>query len=180
MFDAVVVGFVALAAGIGAWKGLAWQLGAVIAPVAGLAVAWPLSAGLAPHLSMRAPFDRWAAFALLYALVTLVVFAVAAWIRRALEKAELGAWDRHLGFVLGGLKGFLLAIVLTAAALAMSGELRDRVRESRAGGLMAQAVRTVRPALSPSASDLLSPWLDLLSFDSPAARSGSAGRKEAL
>jgi uncharacterized membrane protein required for colicin V production len=111
---------------------------------------------------MRAPFDRWAAFALLYALVTLVVFAVAAWIRRSLQKAELGAWDRHLGFLLGAAKGFLLALVFTAAALALSGGLRDRVRESRSGELMAQAVRTVRPVLSPSASDLLSPWLDLL------------------
>jgi hypothetical protein len=27
---------------------------------------------------------------------------------------------------------------------------------------MARAVKTVRPVLSPAASDLLSPWLDLL------------------
>jgi membrane protein required for colicin V production len=159
VFDTVVVGFVALIAGIGAWKGFAWQLGAVLAPVAGLLVAWPLSAGLAPHLSVRAPFDRWAAFALLYVLVTLVVFVAALGIRRMLERAQLGAWDRHLGFVLGAVKGFLLAIVLTAGALAVSGDLR--VRETRAGELMAQAVRAVRPALSASASDLLSPWLDL-------------------
>lgn len=158
MFDAVVVGFVALAAGIGAWMGFARQLGAVLAPVAGLAAAW----GLAPHLPMRAPFDRWAAFALLYVLVTLVVHLVALAIRKMLERAELGGWDRHLGFVLGAVKGFALALVFTAAALAISGDLRAQVRESRAGGLMAQAVRTVRPALSPSASDLLSPWLDLL------------------
>jgi len=162
MFDAVVVGLVALAAGIGAWKGFAWQVGAILGPVAGLAAAWPLSARLAPHLSMAAPADRWAAFALLYVLVTLVVFAAALGIRKLLERAELGAWDRHLGFVLGGAKGVLLAILFTAAALAVSGEARERVRESRAGGLMAQAVRTVRPALPPSASDLLSPWLDLL------------------
>jgi membrane protein required for colicin V production len=162
VFDVVVAAFIALIAGIGAWKGFAWQVGAILAPVAGLAAAWPLSAGLAPHLSMRAPFDRWAAFALLYVLVTLVVYLIALAVRKMLERAELGAWDRHLGFALGAVKGFLLAIVFTAAALALSGDLRHRVRESRAGEVMAQAVRTVRPALSPSASDLLSPWLDLL------------------
>ena len=162
IFDALVVLFVALVAGIGAWKGFAWQLGAILAPIAGLATAWPLSAGLAPHLALRAPLDRWAAFAILYALVTLVVFLVAMITRRALERAQLGAWDRHLGFLLGAAKGFVLALVFTAAALALSRDLRDRIPETRAGGFMSRAVKTVRPILSPAASDLLSPWLDLL------------------
>ena len=162
IFDTLVVAFVVLAAGIGAWKGFAWQLGAILAPVLGLTTAWPLSAGLAPHLSLRAPLDRWAAFALLYALVTLVVFLLALATRRTLEKAQLGAWDRHLGFVLGAAKGCVLAIVFTAAALAVSRDLRQRIPETRTGGIMALAVKSVRPILSPSASDLLSPWLDLL------------------
>lgn len=167
VFDTIVVGFVALVAAVGAWKGFAWQLGAVLAPVAGLAVGWPLSAGLAPHLSLRSPLDRWAAFAILYVLVTLVVYLVALGFRKMLERAELGAWDRHLGFALGAVKGFLLALVFTAAALALSGDLRERVRETRAAGLMAQAVRTLRPVLSPSASDLLAPWFDLLEPQRP-------------
>ena len=162
IFDSLVVLFVALVAGIGAWKGFAWQLGAILAPLAGLTAAWPLSAGLAPHLSLRAPLDRWAAFAILYALVTLVVFLVAMMTRRALERAQLGAWDRHLGFLLGAAKGFVLALVFTAAALALSRDLRDRIPETRTGGFMSRAVKTVRPILSPAASDLLSPWLDLL------------------
>ena len=162
IFDALVVAFVVLVAGIGAWKGFAWQLGAILAPLAGLAAAWPLSAGLAPHLELRAPLDRWAAFAILYALVTLVVFLVAALARRMLERAQLGAWDRHLGFLLGAAKGMVLAIVFTAAALAASRDLRRQIPETRAGILMSRAVKTVRPALPPAASDLLSPWLDLL------------------
>jgi uncharacterized membrane protein required for colicin V production len=162
IFDALVVLFVALVAGIGAWKGFAWQLGAILAPVLGLTTAWPLSAGLAPHLALRAPLDRWGAFAILYALVTLVVFLFAMLTRRMLEKAQLGAWDRHLGFVLGAVKGFTLALVFTAAALALSRDLRAQIPETRAGGFMSRTVKTVRPILSPSASDLLSPWLDLL------------------
>ena len=162
MFDALVVAFVVLVAGIGAWKGFARLVGAVIAPVAGLAVGWPLSAGLAPHLSLRAPLDRWTAFAILYILITLVVFLAALGIRKLLERAELGSWDRHLGFAFGAIKGFVLAIVLTAGALAFSQELRPQVRATHAGGLMSRAVRTVRPVLSPAATDLLAPWLDLL------------------
>lgn len=162
MFDALVVAFVVLVAGLGAWKGFSRLVGAVVAPVAGLAVGWPLSAGLAPHLALRAPLDRWTAFALLYILLTLVVHLVALGVRKMLERAELGSWDRHLGFAFGAVKGFVLAIVLTAGALAFSQELRPQVRGSRAGELMSAAVRTVRPVLSPAASDLLAPWLDLL------------------
>lgn len=162
LFDALVVAFVAIVAGIGAWRGFARLLGAVAAPVAGISVGWPLSAGLAPHLTLRAPLDRWVAFAILYLLITLVIFLMVLAIRTTLERARLGSWDRHLGFALGAVKGFALAIVLTAGALAFSQELRPQVRATRAGGLMSRAVRIVRPVLSPAASDLLSPWLDLL------------------
>jgi uncharacterized membrane protein required for colicin V production len=162
LFDALVVGFVALAAGIGAWKGFAWQLGATLAPIAGLAAGWPLSAGLAPHLGLRAPMDRWAAFALLYMLITLLLYVAALALRRLLERAELGGWDRHLGFAAGALKGFALAVLLTAGALSFSKELRAQIPGTRAGGLMAQALRTVRPALPRSAAELLGPWFELL------------------
>src|SRR4026207_1825465 len=53
-FDALVVMFVALVAGIGAWKGFAWQLGAILAPIAGLATAWPAPGGLAAPPARRA------------------------------------------------------------------------------------------------------------------------------
>jgi len=177
VFDALVVLLVALVAGIGAWKGFAWQVGAILAPLAGLAAAWPLSAGLAPHLALRPPVDRWAAFAILYALVTLVVFLVAMAIRRMLERAELGPWDRHLGFLLGAAKGFVLALLVTAGALALSRDLRTRIPETRAGDFMARTVKTVRPILSPAVSDLLSPWLDLLE---PPQRRSSASLRHGL
>jgi uncharacterized membrane protein required for colicin V production len=159
-FDAVVVGIVALAAAVGAWKGFAWQLGATLGPVAGLAAGWPLSAGLAPHLGLRAPLDRWAAFAFLYALVTLVVYLTALALRRRLERAELRGWDRHLGFLAGAANGFALALLLTAAGLAYSPVLRTRVPATRSGEVLTRTVRTVRPALPPAAVELLGPWFE--------------------
>jgi len=162
VFDALVVLLVALVAGIGAWKGFAWQLGTILAPVAGFAAAAPLSPLLAPHLSIRAPYDRWAAFALVYIVATLLVHLAALAIRRRLERADLRAWDRHLGFLLGAAKGILLALLFTAAALAISEDLRSQFPATHAGSAMAQAVRTLRPALPPAASDLLAPWLELL------------------
>jgi len=158
VFDALVVGFVALAAAIGAWKGFAWQVGAILAPIAGITAGWPLSAALAPHLSLRAPLDRWAAFGLLYLGITLIIHLGALGIRKMLDRAHLGAWDRHLGFLAGALKGCALAMALTVACLTFSTELRARIPQTRTAGLMARAFETVRPALPPAAAELLAPW----------------------
>lgn len=166
MFDALVVAFVALAAGIGAWKGFAWQVGAILAPIAGFAAGWPLSAHVSHLFGLRAPLDRWAAFGVLYMVVTLAVFLAALGVRRMIRRAQLTAWDRHLGFLAGAAKGFALAVVLTLGALAFSSEWRGRVRETRTGDLMAQAVRAVRPVLP----DALDPWFRLLLEPPPQRR----------
>jgi membrane protein required for colicin V production len=161
-FDAFILGLVAFVAAVGAWKGFAWLLGATWAPIAGLAVGWPLSAGLAPQLGLRAPLDRAAAFAILYVLITLLVYLAAIALRRRLEEAQLGGWDRHLGFVFGAVKGMVLALLVTAAALSASKDLRSRLPATRSGELMAQVVRAVRPALPRSAAELLGPWFEVL------------------
>jgi uncharacterized membrane protein required for colicin V production len=155
LFDALVVTFVALAAGIGAWKGCARQLAGMLAPVAGIAAGWPLSAEI-PTL------NRWLAFGLLYLLITLVVFGVAALVRRRLERAKLEGWDNHLGLVLGAAQGCVFAVALTLIAMAVSHDLREIVPSTRTGNLMVTAIRELRPLLSQGASDLLDPWFSLL------------------
>ncbi len=155
LFDALVVAFVALAAGIGAWKGCARQLAGILAPVAGFAAGWPLSAEI-PSL------NRWLAFGLLYVLITLLVFGAAALARRRLERVKLEGWDNHLGLVLGVAQGCVFAVALTLIAMAVSHDLRETVTSTRTGGLMATALRELRPLLSQGAADFLDPWFDLL------------------
>jgi len=155
LFDGLVIAVVALGAGIGAWKGFARQLAGILAPVAGIAAGWPLSAAI-PAL------PRWAAFGLLYLLITLLVFGAAALARRRLERARLEGWDNHLGLVLGAAQGCVLAVALTLLALSASTELREAVTSTRTGGLMAAAVRELRPLLPSSAADVLDPWFALL------------------
>ena len=158
VFDLLGAGFVLLAAVLGAWKGFAWQVASVISPVAGIALGWPLSEKLAPHLEAASPFDRWAAFAILFVLVSMVVYLLALGIRKTLERAGLRPWDRHLGFLAGGLKGFALAVFLTAAGLALFADQSERVRATRMGRLMTAAVRSVDPALPPAVGAILEPF----------------------
>lgn len=155
LFDGLVVLVVALAAGYGAWKGFARLAAAVVAPVAGYAVGWPLSA----HVT---GLHRWMAFAGIYLVLTLIVFLAAGLYRRRLERAKMEGWDNHLGLLLGAAEGCVLAVALLLLAASASPELRETVLSTRSGGLMARALDEVRPLLPQAAADFLDPWLGLL------------------
>jgi uncharacterized membrane protein required for colicin V production len=157
LFDAFVVALVALAAAFGAWKGFARLAAGVVAPVLGFAVGWPLS-GEAEIVAL----NRWVAFAALYLAITFLVFGAAALYRRRLERRRMEGWDNHLGLLLGAAQGCVLAVALTLLALSASSGLRESIAATRTGGLMALAIREVRPLLPPGAADVLDPWLDLL------------------
>jgi uncharacterized membrane protein required for colicin V production len=155
LFDVLVVLVIALAAGYGAWRGFARLAASVVAPVAGVAVGWPLSAEI-PGV------NRWMAFAGLYLAFTLIVFLAAGFYRRRLERVRMEGWDNHLGLLLGAAEGCVLAVALTLLAVSASQELRESVLATRTGGLMAAAVRELRPLLPQSAADVLDPWFSLL------------------
>ena len=157
LFDALVLVFVALAAAFGAWKGFARLAAGVVAPLLGVVVGWPLSAE-----AEIVPLHRGVAFAALYLAITLLVFGVAALYRRRLERRRMEGWDNHLGLLLGAAQGCVLAVAFTLLALSASSGLRESIAATRTGGLMAQAIREVRPLLPRAAADLLDPWLDLL------------------
>ncbi len=71
-------------------------------------------------------------------------------------------WDNHLGLLLGAAQGCVLAVGLTMLLVSASHDLRETVLSTRTGGLMADAIRELRPLLPQSAADVLDPWLDLL------------------
>jgi uncharacterized membrane protein required for colicin V production len=150
VFDLLVLGLVLLAAGLGAWKGFAWQMAHVLSPIAGLGLGWPLSA-------LLAPLNRLAAFGLLYLALSFLVHLAALGFRRLLERARLAPWDHHVGFVAGALKGCVLAILLASAALAAAGEPAAPLRATWTGRLMGALVEEVTPSLPPVLQGLVRP-----------------------
>jgi membrane protein required for colicin V production len=155
LFDLFVPGLILLAAVLGAWKGFAWQLAHVLSIVAGIGLGWPLSDELAPLLGLAAPVDRWAAFGILYVLLSLVVHLVALGFRRSLERRRLASWDHHLGFLAGAAKGFALCLLATIVTRAGSEESAGALRSSRVGRFMEEAAGVVAPALPEGVRALL-------------------------
>ena len=158
-FDLLVLGFVLLAAVLGAWKGFAWQMAHVLSAVAGIGLGWPLSVFLSPHLGLPAPIDRLAALGILYLALSLLVHLCALGFRKSLERRRLASWDHHVGFVAGAVKGFALSVVLMVAALATSVESAAAIRSSRMGRLMEETVVAIRPALPEAVRALVDPCL---------------------
>jgi membrane protein required for colicin V production len=162
VYDLLVLALVLGASLLGAWKGLAWQMASVLSPVVGLGAGWPLSAWLAPRMGVPAPLDRWMALAILYVALSLAVHLLALAFRKGLERSRLDAWDHHVGFVAGALKGFLLAILLTAAVVASAPEAGEDVRSTRLGRVMGEVVAAIRPALPAGVREAVRPVLESL------------------
>src|SRR5262249_21932096 len=132
-FDGLVIALVVVAAGIGAWRGFARLAAGIVAPIAAFAAGWPLSAEI-PQV------NRWLAFAALYLVITLLVFALAGAYRKRLERAKMEGWDNHLGFLLGAAQGAFVAVGLTLVALSLFHDLRPSVLRSNTGEWMGIAL----------------------------------------
>lgn len=145
VFDLVVAGIVVLAALHGAWKGLAWQLAGIFSLIAGFAVGIPGSAPIAHFFGSSAPLNRFIAVAVIYALVSLGIYLAAFYYREAIQKWKLDNWDRHLGGLLGAVKGYLMCLVLTFFAITLFAGLRAPILTRPSGKLMAYTMHAVHP-----------------------------------
>src|SRR5687768_16295594 len=136
LFDLAVAVLILAAAVVGAWKGFAMQAAGVLSLAAAFAFGGPMASRLAHQLGLSAPLDRVAAFALVYIGLSFLIFAAALGVRRALERAGLRPWDRHLGAVSGALAGAVLVLGLSCAALAVRRDLRADVLKTASGRAM--------------------------------------------
>jgi membrane protein required for colicin V production len=144
-FDVIVLGIILLAILHGAWKGLAWQLAGIFSLLAGFVVAIPASAPMAHFFGSAAPLNRFIAVAVLYALVSLGIYMAAFYYREAIQKWKLDNWDRHLGGMLGAVKGYLFCLALTFFAVTLFSGLREPILTRPTGKLMAYTMHAVHP-----------------------------------
>jgi membrane protein required for colicin V production len=160
IYDLLVVGVIVLSTLLGTWKGLAWQLAGILSLVLGFAVAIPFSAPLAHFFGSTPPINRFFAAAVLYALVSLGLYLGAFYYREVIQKWKLDNWDRHLGGVLGALKGFLLCLALTFFAITCFTGLRDPILSRPTGKLMAYTMHSVHPIWPAGFHDIIHSYIE--------------------
>lgn len=156
------IGIVLGAIVLGGWKGFAWQLAGIVSLILGFVVAIPLSSVAAPLFGKTAPLNRFVAMAVLYVATSLGVYLVAFIYRRFLERFQLHHWDRHLGAVFGGLKGWMLVLILTLFAVTLSVRARDAVMNTKVGTYAAISLDAVHPVFPHEVHEILHPYVHKL------------------
>lgn len=151
-FDIVVIIILLWATFKGASRGLVSQLAWIIALVACFAFAESISVQLAPKIremfpQVEPPLDRWIAMFVLYMGFAFLSFALARVLRGWLEKAKFEDFDKHLGGILGFVKGIIICIVLTFFAVTLSDSMRDTILKSHSGHAAAVIMQTLKPVM---------------------------------
>jgi membrane protein required for colicin V production len=145
----------------GAWRGMVWQIAPIASLLLGYVVAYPLSERLAPYFG-QPPANRLFAMVAIYLAVSLAVYLMGRSIRESLERLKLVEFDRHLGALLGGVKGVLFTIVLTIGLLSLSPQARPIILSSETRTVAARIMTALSPILPPAFSDVIRPYVDKL------------------
>jgi len=135
-----MLGILAVAALLGYFKGMVWQLAWIAGIVASSFVALRFSPQVAPFFGQQAPWNRFTAMLALYAATSIVVWLVFRVISGAINAIHLSAFDHQLGLLLGLAKGGLLCIVITFFSVTLAPGYRDQIVSSRSGRLVAELI----------------------------------------
>jgi membrane protein required for colicin V production len=161
MYDALMLLIVIFAVIQGAWRGMVWQIAPIASLVLGYIVAYPMSAKTA-HYFGQPPSNRLFAMVAIYLAVSLAVYLLVRSVRESLERLKLVEFDRHLGAVLGGVKGVLFTVVITVGLLWVSPQARPLILPSETRTIAAQIVSTISPILPPDIHKIIKPYIDTL------------------
>ena len=158
----------------GYWKGAAWQFAPIMSLVLGYMIAMPMSVTMA-HYFGEPPQNRLYALVSIYIGVALVVYLMVRSFRAGLEKAKLTEFDRHIGALLGFLKGILLTLAATVALLIYSPPAREQILKSETRTIAAKIINAVYPILPQAMHQILGPYLKQVEGELPLDLSGSDG-----
>jgi uncharacterized membrane protein required for colicin V production len=165
-YDGVMALIVIFATFHGYWKGATWQIAPIMSLVLGYMIAMPMSVTTA-HYFGNPPQNRLFALVTIYIGVSLVVYFLVRSFREGIEKAKLTEFDRHLGALLGALKGILLTLAITVILLIYSTMARDLILKSESSSIAAKIINAVYPILPKAMHQILSPYLKQLNRELP-------------
>lgn len=158
IYDVIMLVLVMYASVTGWSRGMAWQVAPIASLVLGYVFAMPLSVSVAPWFG-QPPLNRLFALITMYCVISLAVYLLVRSIRESLEKLKLEEFDRHLGFVLGAVKGVLFTIALTLGLVTFFPSIRPTILQSESSTIAARILHTIYPILPTAAHDVIDPYL---------------------
>ena len=166
VYDGIMLLIVFFTTVHGFWKGATWQIAPIMSLVLGYMVAMPMSVTMA-HYFGAPPQNRLFALVAIYIATSLVVYLVVRSFRAGIDKARLTEYDRHLGALLGAVKGVLLTLAITVILLIYSTAAREIILKSESRTIAAKIINAVYPILPRAMHQLLRPYLKQLDGSLP-------------
>lgn len=154
-FDLLIVAILFYAVWKGASKGVVWQLAAIAALVLCFAFAESLSLQLAPMINVKPPLNRWIAMLAIYIGFSFISFTLARSLKSAIDSLKFAEFDRHLGAVLGLLKGIIFCLFLTFFLITISDSARAAVVKSHSGYAAAIILNEMAPVMPKELHEVL-------------------------
>jgi len=159
-YDLAMLAVLALSTLFGAWKGMAWQLAALVGLAAGIVVALQFCEPLAAQIDVEPPWDRAIAMLLLYLVTSLTVRLVFHLLGGVIDRLQLKEFDRHLGAVFGAVKGVAWCVVITFFAVILSNAARERILGTHSGYYATVLLHRAIPLLPPEIRDKLGRYIE--------------------
>ena len=151
-YDIVILAILVYTSWQGAQRGLVTQLAWIAALILCFKFADKLAPIIEPQINVEQPLRHWIAMLVLYIGFSLGSFMAAGILNSWLEKAKFKDFDRHLGAILGFVKGVVIAMVITFFAVTVFAPLKSVVLQSysgRAACYIVDAIEPIRPDYFP-------------------------------
>lgn len=166
VYDGVMALIVLYTVVHGYFRGAAWQVAPIMSLVLGYMVAMPMSVTMA-HYFGPPPLNRLFALVSIYILVSITVYLLVRSFREGVDKAKLTEVDRHLGAILGGIKGVLVTLVATCLLLIYFPQMRQTILQSESSSIAAKIISQIYPILPKAMHTILDPYLKKLDEQLP-------------
>lgn len=147
IFDLIVIGTLLYCAWKGAARGLVSQAAWVVALILCFKFSGELAPVIEPAIAVDQPLKKWIAMAIVYLGLCLVSFIAASMLNSWLERTRLKDFDRHLGALLGFIKGVVLCMTVMFFALTLSESARAVVSASRSAYVAAVVLYHLDPLI---------------------------------
>ena len=149
----------------GAMKGAVWQLAAIAGVVLCFVFAESISAAAGPYVKLEPPMNNWVVMIGAYLVFTFIAFGVARLLTDWIEKVKFGEFNRHLGALLGFVKGVALCLVATFFIVTVSEGAREMLRRSQRGHAAPVIMDRLHPVMPEEFHEALGEYIHQL--DSP-------------
>ncbi len=167
MYDLLILVLLILTAFRGRRQGFIWQLAMIGSLVGAFMLAQPLADFIAPHFNvdLNPGLKKWGSMLALYLVLSFIGYGIARSLRDWMEKKRFADYDRHLGGLLGLLKGVLYSLVFTFFLVTLIPQSHPYVPGSISGELLSHSLTNLRPVVPDEFKEILDKALDALDQD---------------